>query len=199
MSASNGLEYIEMIKPTFENAKAIQKLTLQDVEAGGFENPLELADPFNTDKVISQRQKLRDHPERYSGYVRDGRLVAYIKQNDWTITDELPFASRSRAVAIRASLGLHMSPSTGQWGVFGLVASNDLNDEEREMVLRELLRSSFVDPRTSEPRTVNIAIHERDPLFKIAVRLGFKAVGEIAEAAGAPGLMQQRYQRSASN
>jgi hypothetical protein len=195
MTFSQGLEFIETIEPTFENAIAVQVLTLQDIKHGGFQKPLELADPSNSDMVATQQQKLHDHPERYSGYTRDGQLVAYIKQNDWFAGDELPFATGARAVELKASRALHLDPSTGQWGVFGLVASDNLDKDDRESVLLDLLQRSFADPRSGESRTVNIVIHEHDPLLEIAVHYGFVPVGKLGEAAGAPGLMQQRYQR----
>jgi len=197
MSLSHGLEFVEIIEPTFKNAMAIQELTLQDVKAGGFRRPIELADPLNPGMVAAQQQKLLDHPERYSGYTRDGQLVAYIKQNDWLYGDELPFASGARAVALKASRALHLNPSTGQWGVFGLVASDSLLDGERRNALTGLLQSSFVDPLSGKSRTVNVIIHDHDPLFEVAALNGFGPVGKRAEAAGAPGLLQQRYQRLA--
>jgi hypothetical protein len=193
------LEFIEVIEPTYENAKAIQELTLQDVKAGGFPNPRELADPSSSDKVAAQQQKLRDHPERYSGYARNGQLVAYIKHGEWLAGDELPFASGLRVALLKARSALHLNPSTGQWGVFGLVTSDDLTDDEREVALVKLLQRSFRDSQSGKFRTVNVVIHENDPLLEIAALYRFVPVGKPAEAAGAPGLMQQRYRRRASS
>ncbi len=199
MSFQRGLEYIETIEPTFDNARAIQELTLQDVRVGRFSEPLKLADPANTEMVAIQQQKLRDHPERYSGYVKDGQLVAYIKQNHWTIADELPFVSGRPAAALRFTRALRLNPSFGQWGIFGLVASEDLPAGERQGVLTSLLRSTFTDPQTGKPRKVNVVIHDNDPLLSIAERYGFVKYGKKAPAAGAPGLDQFRYQRLASH
>lgn len=67
------------------------KLTLQDLRAGGFKDPLSLADPSNEQMIIIQQAKLQQYPERYSGFTRNDELVAYVKQNDWTTIDEFPF------------------------------------------------------------------------------------------------------------
>lgn len=199
LSPSHDLRFIETIPPTRENAKAVQKLTLQDVLAGRFEEPRSLADPLNERMVTAQQKKLQDHPDRYSGYVQDGQLVAYIKQNNWLVGDELPFASGLRATALKALRALHPTSATGQWGIFGLVASDDLEVVEYTSALAGLLQRSFVDPRNGKPRTVNIVVHEHDPLLEIVELNGFVPLGELGEAAGAPGLKQQRYQRQASN
>lgn len=197
MLSLRGLEFIGTIEPTRENAQAIQRLTLQDLKVGGFEKPLDLADPSNEYRVAAQQQKLRDYPERYSGYARRGKLVAYIKQNDWLVGDELPFATGVRAATLKVRRAFHMNPLTGQWGVFGLVASDNLGFAEHRGVLDHLLQRSFVDPVSGKDRTVNVVIHDHDPLLEVALYHGFVPVGKRAEAAGAPGLKQQRYQRLA--
>ncbi len=51
----HGLEFIEIIEPTRENAKAMLRLTLRDLRAGGFTNPLSLADPSNEQMIIIQQ------------------------------------------------------------------------------------------------------------------------------------------------
>ena len=198
MSSLRGFEFVETIESWFGYAAAVQQMTLQDAETGGFKKPLRLADPDSITKVIDQQQRLRDHPERYCGYTRDGELVAYMKQNDWLVGDELPFAPWPRAIVLRAGRALGRSNSTGQWGVLGLVASNHLSRDKRESVLTDLLQRSFRDSR-GRPRTVNIVIHAHDPLLYIAPRYGFVPVGRPGQAAGAPGLKQQRYQRLASH
>lgn len=198
MSFSQGLKFIETIMPTFEYATAIQRLILQDLQAAGLDQPHELADPDNVDMVAHQLSKLFDHPECYSGYVRGDHLVACVKQGEWLVGDELPFATGHQAFVLRAHRALHLSQGTGQWGVFGLVASNSLEPHEREMVLSNLLQRTFADPRVGEPRTVNVVLYENDPILRLALSHGFVPVGRPAEAAGAPGLIQQRYQRPAS-
>lgn len=195
MSSFGGLTYIDTIEPTLENAKAIQRLSLQDLRAGNFERPLELANPNDANLVNAQRRNLRLHPERYNGYVRDGELVAFMKQNDWLIGDELPFTSVLRAFMLKVRRVIRRKPSMGQWGVFGLVASDTLNSEERAEVLQGLLHTALVDPRTGKARIVNVPIHRNDPLLKIAMKNGFVPLGKRGVAAGTFGPKQQRYQR----
>ena len=199
MSASHGLEYRETIDATVANATAILLLTLQDLLAGGFLNPLEKADPSNLKMVAAQLQKMRDHPERYSGFFRDGKLVAYMKQNDWTIHDELPFAKWYDVLDLMLVKLLRMDPYTGMWGVFGLVASDELNEIDRRFVLTTLLESSFGKRSSGKERIDNIILHKNDPLIAIVPDYGFIPFGRSAEAAGAKGLKQRRYIRIIRN
>jgi len=192
-------EFLESIPPTRENATAIQQLTLQDLRKGGFPEPEALADPTNERMVEQQLAKLVRHPERYCGYADNRMLRAYMKHGDWRVGDELPFASQERASALKRLRMFKLNPSTQQWGVFGLVVTDQLDERVRLSVLEDLLRYPITDPRDGTPRTVNVVIHDHDPLKKVAEWLNFVPVGERAEAAGAPGLMQQRYQRQATN
>ena len=195
MLSPQGLEFIETIEPTRENAQAMLKLTLQDVKLGGFKNPLSLADPSSEDMISAQQQKLCDHPERYSGYARNGELVAYIKQGEWLAGDELPFAHWFSFLSLKVQRALHKDPHTGMWGIFGLVAANDLGTMVQKNALALLLMGSREDPVSKNTRRiVNVAIHEYDPLLDIAKNHGFVAVGRRGNAAGAPGLKQRRYQ-----
>jgi hypothetical protein len=176
----------------------MQQLTLQDVMAGEFKDPYLLANPLSHDMIATQQQKLFSHPERYSGYLLDGKLVAYAKQGEWKIGDELPFASGLYALLLRVRQALGVNLSLHQRGVFGLVASKELNESDQRYVLADLLRRSLRSRRTAEyHQVINIVLHENDPLLEIATDFGFKAVGKQGDAAGAPGLKQQRYQRRA--
>ncbi|MDB5181139.1 MAG: hypothetical protein JWO54_902 [Candidatus Saccharibacteria bacterium] len=184
MFSSLGLRFVPVISQTFKTAKGVESLKLQDRVAAGFKNPLEDADPSNTKLVLKQLWRHIRHPERYSGYTLNGQLIAFMVQNYWSAGDEEPYKGPE---------------PINQWGIFGLVASDELDKDIREYVLESLLVYSFKDPESGEPRTVNISIYEQDPLLKIALRHGFVPVGEKAEAAGAPGLLQHRYQRPASH
>lgn len=197
MPNPKGLEFIEAIEPTLENAKAIQGLTLQDVIKGCFDNPLDLANPSSGNMILAQQQKLRNHPGQYSGYVRNGELVAYIKQNHWLVGDELPFATGIRFVRLIANRVLRLDPSTGQWGIYGFVASDELDVSDRKSALVGLLQYSLANVLKGKYRTVNVVIYENDPLIDIVSKFGFVPVGKLGEAANAPGLLQQRYQRPA--
>lgn len=173
MSRYRGLKFVEHIKPTFKNAKAIKSLTYQDALAAGFENPYAIADPLSFREALEQWMKLLRHPERYSGYTLNGELVAFIKHN-----------------------ALHVEGAPDQWIILGLVASDDLHDDELERVLKRLLMLPVENPRTGMNRTVNVAIHDNDPLLEIALRYGFIPVGKPDYQEGAPGLKQQNYQLS---
>lgn len=198
VSASKRLDFIEVIEPSRVNAVEIQKLSLQDLKAGGFPAPHRLANPYNLQKLLKQQRRLRMYPQYYSGYVVDGQLIAFIKQKDWTESDERPFVLEAEAVKLASVSSQGFSPPTGDWGIFGLVAYNGLDDELRDLVLEGLLLTSFKDA-DGKSRTVNAPIHENDPLLPIAIRHGFVPVGPMGKADGAPGLLQQRYQRPATD
>lgn len=200
MTTSSDFTFAEVIEPTRENAAAVKRLTLQDLIAGEFPNALELADPSNRKQVRDQRKRLRKHPERYSGYFKGDELVAYIKQNEWRVADELPFVFGEQYDELKALYDHNKAASTGQWGVFGLVVSDKLDKESRDELLTLLLEESLTDPKTGKTRTtVNIVLHANDPLLEIVSHYGFDPVGRLGEAAGAPGILQPRYQRSVSH
>lgn len=199
MEPSSSLEYIETIEPTLENAKTVVLLTLQDLVMGGFNDPLSLANPSNPVMITAQQKKLHDHPERYSGFIRDGNLVAYMKQNDWTTYDEFPFAPWSDVLDLLLQRVFRMDPYTGMWGVFGLVASDTLSKSDRDMVLTTLLESSFGTRPSGKERIDNIVLHKNDPLLEIVPRYGFVPYGRLGQASGAPGAKQRRFRRLISS
>lgn len=197
MSLPADLKFVDTIEDTHDNAKAMKALTRQDMLAGGFPNALERANPDDDEQVAWQQKLLHDNPERYSGYVRQGKIVAYLKQNLWYIGNELPFATGLWAFMLKVMRALKLKVVPGQWGVLGLVASDELSPSEREAVLTDLLKRSFVDPSTFKARTVNIIVHAHDPLLTMGIlgQFGFVPKGRPGEAPGAEGLLQPRYQR----
>ena len=201
MPSSPNLQFVETFDSTWDVAVDFQELTLQDLKAGGFPNPQEDADPANAGLVDVQQRKLRANPEYYSGFMLNGKVVACLKQNEWRIRDELPFARFFRRLVLLVKYLLTKNPSTGQWGILGLVASDQLSPAEREKVLVELLERALLDPKTGEPRIVNIVVHDHDPLLGIIPRYGFVQVGKRGYAAGTKGLKQlkqPRFQRRVS-
>lgn len=186
---------VSSIEATRENAVAIQRLTLQDVTAGGFKNPKSLADPDNEALVDTQLKNLKNHPKRYSGFMLDGKLVAYMKLAEWKIGDEWPFATGVPAITVRLKRLLRLSPSTGQLGIFGLVASSELTIANQRLALAGLLAEACKTHNDIAPgvKFVNIIMPDNDPLMDIARSQGFVASGKRGEAAGAPGKMQRRY------
>ena len=183
MSRSEGLVYVEAIKPRFKHATSIESLTLQDAVAGGFENPRLLGDPSSFRKIARVLLHLLRYPEQFSGYTLNGELVAFMKQNYANAADHMPLSEDG---------------SANEWAVFGLVASDQLADDQRQIALVGLLQRSLKDSHTGELRAVNIPIHQNDPLLKVAKQLQFVAVGTPVEVPGAPGLKQQWYRHPAS-
>lgn len=199
------------IEPTTEMAREIQRLTLQDLRAGEFPHPLELANPDNTDFVERQRQRLEAHPKNYLGSYEDGELVAYAKAAEWHIGDELPFVDGVAQKALkRRAKWLHTQKLPQRaYGIFGLVADEALDPGRRqfhiEMLTQQVLgvaaffdikqiREAFYN-RTLIKTPTNIVMHDHDFALPILTQnFGFKPVGPRGEADGAPGLQQQRYQ-----
>ncbi len=190
-------KFVDRIEESHADAVAIQRLTLQDAFSKGFEKPREIANPDDDQMVGTQRDKLHRHPERYSGYYHNGQLVAFMKQNEWRVDDELPFATWQEALKLLVRKARRLDLSMGQWGIFGLVVSDEFGYELRSALLIDLLKRSFKYPVTGKARIVNIALSEKDPVLSIAKSQGFVVIGKPGEAAGAPGLKQQRYQRLA--
>ncbi len=130
MSELQNFEFISQVQPNEADAQAIQALTLQDVIAGGFKNPTDMANPNDPAKVSVQLNKLSQFPERYAAYKNEnGVLVAYIKSNEWLAGDEAPFVTNSFA---RKALLLTSKIRSGslqpkEHGVFGLVGSDSLS------------------------------------------------------------------------
>lgn len=194
MQHPTGFTFKPIIPATRENARRIQKLTLQDSRRAGFTNPREIANPDDPELVANQHIRLADHPERYYGYFQGDTLVGFAKRADWLVGDELPFLEGFRWWTFRARQKLRMS-RTGQVGVFGLVVSEDVESAIQRWLLTNLLTHSLTGPRGEEP-TVNIVIYERDPLRDIAERLGFRRFGKPGEVPSAQGLLQWCYRRS---
>jgi hypothetical protein len=199
MTLSEGLEFVETIEATMENAKSIVSLVRQDAKAGNMEVLYESANPDDHSAVSVQHYKLYTHPERYSGYTKDGQLVAFIKQHRWTTDNELPFAKGGRKIALTIKKMLRLYSETDQWFVSGLVVSDRLEPYERNPLLKELLRKSFMDSDNGKGMVVNIILHDSDPLLDIAPKLGFVQIGKRGVAPGAPGVKQRLFQRLATN
>jgi hypothetical protein len=201
MNLPEGFEFVKRIEPTTLNAIIIQELILQDLCANTlFEAPRALADPQNPDMVEAQRKRLLKNPERYCGVVtRNGLLIAFMKATDWLIDDESPFVSGPRGFWLRTCRVFRRSHLLGRpRGVFGLVVSEGLGEEERDSVFAYLLERSFLDAH-GRPRTVNIVVsHVYEWPLRILRTYGFKQVGKPGEAAGASGVRQWRYRRRAS-
>lgn len=194
-----GFEFEKTIDATDQNAEVMQALILQDLKSAGIDQPWELANPGDSYKVEAQLRKLRAHPERYCGVTRNGRLVAFSKQNNWFVGDELPFATGFRAIWLKVRRALRLNRMAGQWGVFGLVVLDGLSGDDQDAIFTCLLESSFKDAQ-GRPRTVNIIdVGAYGRLPRTLRDHGFTQVGRPGEAAGVPGTKQWRYRRLASS
>ena len=196
-------EYLPTIPATEENAQSIQALTLQDLQAGTFKDPLELADPTNETKVETQRMKLILNPNQYTGYAdEDGQLVAYMKTNEWRTGDEAPYVGNfltapfARIALKKAGRSRAGSMDPAAFGIFGLVADRSLEKDDHNEIVHDLLYRSIGQAAVQSAVLINIVIHNNDHIVLAnALNLGFEPVGRRGNAAGAHGLKQQRYQR----
>jgi hypothetical protein len=191
-------EFVSPILPNYRNAQAIQSLTLQDLKAGKFDNPTATANPDELGKVLPQIAKLAEYSDRYNGYAHeDGSLIAFSKTNEWFSGDEAPFIdnviARKSLLAISKLRGRSLNPK--QFGVFALVVSDELPVVDQYEIIHDLLSRAIGRAGLNSATLVNIVLHENDPAKDIALDLGFTPIGS-GVASGAPGLIQQRYQRS---
>ena len=174
-------------------------MTLQDLTLAGLKKPTDLANPEDPAMVDLQRERLEQFPDRYAGYQQEnGLIVAYIKTNEWLYGDEAPFIENAfsrQALRVASKLrGGSLNPKA--YGVFGLVADESLERKAQNEIRGELLQYSIQQALAHSAMTLNIVIHGKDPLLTNARDLAFEPVGIRSEAAGAPGLIQQRYQRA---
>lgn len=200
MNSIPNYEYLPRIDAEKDNAVTLQALTLQDVTLGGFEDPLSIANPANRKLIKTQLGKLKNNPTAYTGYRQEnGLIVAYMKAQEWFTGDEVPFIedeiARQALIAAGKSRGGSMEPKA--YGVFGLVVDRTIEQEAQSEIFYDLLTRSIGQAAVHSAELVNIVIHDKDPVLPIALDLGFQAVGTPGNAAGAPGLLQQRYQRAA--
>ena len=198
MNDLQGFEFIPQVQQNEADARSIQALTLQDVIAGGFNNPTDLANPNDQSKVDLQLNKLSRFPERYAAYKNEnGSIVAYIKSNEWLAGDEAPFITNlfARKALLLTSKTRSGSLQPKEYGVFGLVGGDSLSNQERDIILYDLLQRSIGQAAIKSAFAINIVLHDNDPVTPIALDLGFSPAGTKGEAAGAPGLIQQRYRQ----
>jgi hypothetical protein len=96
---------------------------------------------------------------------------------------------------MRARISRDGSLKPNAYGVFSLVASESLPGQERDEVLHDLLVRSIGRAADESASVINIVTNNQDPAIYTVEDLGFLPKGPAGEAAGAPGLIQQRYQR----
>jgi hypothetical protein len=197
MTLFEGLEFVETIEPTTENAKAIVSLVRQDAKAGHMTELCEYANPEDPDIIEEQLSKMIKDPKSYCGYTKDGQLVAFIRQLELLNGSVLPYAVGGDWIVLMVKKLLRLSPRTGQLFISGLVASEELEPEERVHALRQLLQKSFTGERKN--KVVNIVLHDSDPLLDIAPKLGFDQFGKRGEDPAIPGVKQRMFRRPVAN
>ncbi|HWT39934.1 MAG TPA: hypothetical protein VN081_01500 [Dongiaceae bacterium] len=193
----NGIEF-GPIKPSLKNAKAVQRLTLQDVVLGGFPNPDALANPHNPQLVSRQYKKLRHAPDNYFGvYAKDG-LVGYLKTAEWTIADELPFAKeqeREWLTEMQEATGATTIDPNYELGIFGLVVSDRLAAGTQKDIAERFLDVAVDRGIHLGMTAVNAVFHDNDPVWLLAREHGWQFTGRTGEASGAPGITQRLYKK----
>ncbi len=201
MDKIDSYKFTPEITPTEDNAKAIQRLVLQDVKVAGFLEPTRLANPDDLKKVELQKSKLIKQPENYCGFQNENNsLIAYMKTGEWMVGDELPFIKNkiSRKVLQISGFFRHGSMSPKEFGIFGLAVDNSIEKELQTDILHSLMVHSVGQAAIRSLNKINIVIHDKDNLLiPIAHEIGFKEIGRRGMATGAPGLIQQRFQLSA--
>lgn len=192
MVLPDGYTYTDIVEPTVPNVTEIQRLTLQDVTAGGFPNPKKIADPDNSQMIIRQFVKLSENPWAYHAvYNKDGQMVAYVKWGYWKTGDELPFAVGVRKLVLQIRRLLGRTSNQKHWGIFGLVASDALSKKDREMILDYLLEQVLVHllaQTLGSHWRLFIVLHDHDPVAPVIERRDFRCVGKPGFAAGVDGL-----------
>ena len=184
------------INPSIKNARAVQRLTLQDVTLGEFSNPRSLANPNNPSLIYRQIKKLREHPERYEGSFIDNSLEGYMKTSEWALADELPFAGEQTAERIRELMDeeIVLDPAR-TLGIFGLVVSNKLEEQVQDEIIHSMLDFASDRARDLGQGSIKIVLHGQDPVLDIARQHGYQFTGRVGVVAGAPGLVQRLYRK----
>lgn len=193
------LEYGK-ISPTYRHAEQVKLLTRQDVELGEFPDVDTIANPLDKKSIIKQAYKLAKRPQKYTGAFHGNDLVGYMTFNNWRIADQSDFATPEELESFEGR-----KPEEnliGQYGIFGLVVSNQLELDEQQEISRTffskaaseaVLRSTGLLVPNAK---VNIVLHDHDPLREMAAEeFAFKPVrrGVVSYL---PELEQTLYQKT---
>lgn len=176
------------------DARTVQELILQDLEAGEFPYPKAIASPYSPKLVLRQAARLKGNPERYAGAYVDGKLSGFMKTSEWALDDELPFATEVEAQRIEElkNAGISTDPRR-RLGIFGLMTSNRLETDLRTELTEALLDLSIDRALSLGSTAVNVIFHENDPVQAISRTRNFEFSGRMGEAAGASGIKQRLY------
>lgn len=198
MSKLDAFKYLDEIPTEYPRAIQMQELTLRDLQIAGFIDPTTIANPEDPALIRAQMEKLIKHPERYSGFEKttSGLLVAYMKQAEWLSDSEEPFRDTNERLHRVRKLGEFIRAGSLRpraHGIFGLVVEESLEQDTQKSMAETLIRSA-IDRAKIYAEVINIVLADGDPTLPVVRDLNFKPKGPLAEALGAPGLEQMRYQ-----
>lgn len=169
----------------FSDARAVQRLNLQQARMLGYQNPEDHYDPHNIRLVWRQMKLLKQNPQNYEGAFFDNWMAGYVRTAEWTIDDEIPFSSdiaRGRLRELQES-GMSIDP-LHKLGVSALIVSNRLDEDMQYDVAEHLLDRAIDRGIALGNRAVNIVVTEPDPILEAVRDHGFLATGRIADYPG---------------
>lgn len=193
------------IDANFRNAAVIRDLIYQDKMLAGYPKLATNLELINPRRYFQQWARLDRHADRYHGAFMGSSeyspLVGFMKYNQWRVFDQLPYAVDEEEVETLNDLASknHHQLEPPTYGIFGLVALDSLPEALQEEVAYTFIHKALATAAfyNGDDSMVNIVIHEHDPVLSVATEMGFQGTGRWGEPAGAPGLKQQLYQRSA--
>jgi len=177
------------IEATSDNARTIQRFTLQDLRRMGipYRQATAHADSINPQLVEQQRSNLAEHPERYLGAtaLSGGGLLGFVKLNTWSPFDEVSASSGLRkleyGVRVRM-MGNHMPEVT--LGIFALIADYTLHQDLRRRILAKLVDGAVEQADATLTGVVDttgvamrISLTPDDPARDILESRGFEPTG----------------------
>lgn len=168
------------------DAEAVQFMTWLDLEAGQHPDPLSVANPDNPQLVQAQLDRQTAHPERYRGsYDEQGKLVGYIKVDNWYYGLEVPFAGmveRQLLLARKFATRSHVLPGN-PLGIMGLVADPRLDERYNEaevdtMLIRLVDYAIEVAESGDNAREIKVPHYPGDRAIKATTAQGFESSGK---------------------
>jgi len=177
------------ISDSEQDAKAVQFMTLTDIEAGQHPDSLTVANPNNKQLVDTQRAKHAHHPEQYRGaYDEHGELVGYIKVDNWYYGLEVPFTSgieKQLLIARKFVTRRHVLPGN-PLGIMGLVADPRLAEHYTQEVVNDMLIGLVdyaieVAESGETVREIKVPHYAGDPAREATTAQGFVYSGKSGE------------------
>lgn len=174
------------------NAIRTQLLTLQDVKAGKFENPLSIANPLNPRMVGRQIERLNAHPENYVGGYINGRLDGYLKTGIWTVGYEKDFATQEE-LELLEDMNNGDPTQELKLAIYGLVTNKRLDSSIRDEMTGEFLYIAKQRAIYMGATAINSIFHTFDPAREIAEQYGFEFTGRRGRATNVESVVQDLF------